>query len=75
MTIILIVFFFFYFSEDQSITHMYETILNHNYPNGKWIKAMTTYLVWNIDGDEKYKIEQMIERNTRKVILLKKLKG
>lgn len=35
---------------------MYETILNHNYPNGKWIKAMTTHLVWNIDGDEKHKI-------------------
>lgn len=62
MTIILIVFFF-YFSEDQRITHMYETILNHNYPNGKWIKAMTTYLVWNIDSDEDYKIiKKMIEK-------------
>lgn len=42
--------------EDERITHMYETVLNHNYPNGKWIKAMTTYLVWNIDGDKDYKI-------------------
>lgn len=35
---------------------MYETVLNHKYPDGKWEKAMTTYLVWNIDGNEKYKI-------------------
>lgn len=35
---------------------MYETVLNHKYPDGNWKKAMTTYLVWNIDGDEKYKI-------------------
>lgn len=40
--------------EDERITHMYETVLNHNYPKGKWIKAMTTYLVWNIDGDKDY---------------------
>lgn len=47
---------FFYSDKDEMITHMYETVLNHNYPNGKWIKAMTTYLVWNIDGDKDYKI-------------------
>lgn len=35
---------------------MYETVLDHKYPNGKWTKAMTTYLVWNIDGDKDYKI-------------------
>lgn len=35
---------------------MYETVLDHDYPSGKWIKAMTTYLVWNIDGDKDPKI-------------------
>lgn len=35
---------------------MYETVLNHKYPKGKWEKAKTTYLVWNIDGKEDYKI-------------------
>lgn len=35
---------------------MYETVLNHNYPIGKWKNVKTTYLVWNIDGDEDYEI-------------------
>lgn len=35
---------------------MYETVLNHKYRDGKWKNAMTTYLVWNIDGYKDYKI-------------------
>lgn len=35
---------------------MYETVLDHNYPDGKWKKAMTTHLVWSIDGQNDPKI-------------------
>lgn len=35
---------------------MYEIVLNYKYLDGNWKKVMIIYLVWNIDGDEKYKI-------------------
>lgn len=54
---------------------MYETILNHNYPNGKWIKAMTTYLVWNIDGDEKYKIRTNDRKKHAESYFIKEIEG
>lgn len=62
-SLLLILFFydnnfnsFFYLDKDEMIIYMYEIVLNYNYLNGKWIKVMIIYLVWNIDGDKDYKI-------------------
>lgn len=52
----------YFIYEDERITHMYETVLDHDYPGGKWTKAMTTYLVCNIDGDD----TSIIKQNDRK---------
>lgn len=54
---------------------MYEIILNYNYLNGKWIKVMIIYLVWNIDGDEKYKIRINDKKKYVESYFIKEIEG
>lgn len=46
--------FYYSHTEDERkvVIHKYETVLDHNYPGGKWTKARKTHLVCKIDGSD-----------------------